>query len=212
MTLARRAFANMFMKKLQTILTLLAVAVCCAMMLSACGDDEKDKKSKDKKAISSAPGLKKRFLQLNDTLIQLDRESDIQKQKIASARAELQAIHDMLATEKLEQLGLEELSTTAVAVVPASKREARKASEADKENARDGVFGTLTILLFALFAIVYIGKLWKDRDYAPSTVPQYGPSDSMAGEPASSTVYEYPNPGDNPPPPGTDTTATPPLG
>jgi hypothetical protein len=201
----------MFMKKFRLILSLLAVGICCATLLCACGDDEKEKKAKDKKALNAAPGLKKRFIQLDNTLTQLDRESDIQKQKIASARAELQSIHDMLAQGKLEQLGLEEFSTTAVSVVPVSTRESRKANPAEKEEAQNKALGVVSVVLFTLFLIVYFGKLWKDRDYAPSHAPEYGPGDASTGSTASSAVYEYPSTGDNPPA-GTDTTATPPLG
>ena len=168
-------------------LAVLGAIVLCTAILNGCGGDRHDKKDKEKRsALGAEPGLKQRFVQLGSTLDQLERESNIQKQKISSAKNELQAIHDMLAQSKMEELGLAEFATTGVAVVPAYTPKTVTSDVDHKEAARNSVFGTLTIIFFGLFTIVYLGKLWKDREYAPSTVAK------PASDPVASSSYYTP--------------------
>lgn len=197
------------MKQWMKTLLLLAVMAGGLALLSACGgDNEKNAKKEDKQAaLSSAPGIKKRFNQLNGTLKNLEDGLEIQRKQIASARAELQALRETLSQQKLEELGAEEFATTSVVVAQAvAPRTSAKATQAEKEAATDGVFRTLVILLFALFAIVFLAKLWRDRDYAPASTAEYTRADSADAAPAQSSYFNAGTPDHGP----TDSTSTPP--
>jgi multidrug resistance efflux pump len=181
---------------------LAAILAGCMLLLTACGDN-KDKKDEDKKnAIASTPGIKKRFNQLNGTLKNLEDGLEIQRKQIASAQAELDALRQTLGQQKLSEIGAEEFATTSVVVASSNGKVAKriKDEDKDKEKATDRVFSTLVIVLFLLFAIVYLAKLWRDREYAPTTSPEYS---------AGGTDRYYSREDDTPP---GDTTATPPLG
>src|SRR5690348_643296 len=63
------------------------------LLFAGCGDDQeaarKAEKERSKSALNKLAGLKMRFQQLDATLSQLESESDIQKQKVSAAKAEL---------------------------------------------------------------------------------------------------------------------------
>jgi hypothetical protein len=176
------------------------------LVLTGCGDDgDRKKKNKDTDR-KSAPGLGLRFTQVHAQLDALEREAELQKKHIAAARAELQAIQNVLANTKLDDISAADLLTTGVAGVPAAERPAKvKQTEDEKDDATNRVFKTLAILLFLLFAVVYIGKLWRDREYAPATPESYTSTDAAD---AGGTYYKTPSPepgsapGDATPPTG----------
>lgn len=179
-------------------------------LLAGCSSDDHAKEIKKEKSKNSTPGLKLRFAQLNATLNQLEQETEIQKKHVASARAELQAIQDLLSKGRLEDIALAEFVTTAVVIAPVSVHDRKLASsDEEKESATDNVFRTLVIVLFALFAIVYLAKLWRDRDYAPSTPEDYTRADAA---PAGTGGTYYTSPADQASAGGQDeSTSTPPL-
>lgn len=169
------------------IFALLLTAAAFALLLPGCGDKDKEKKRQDS-ALEKTAGLKKRFTQLSTTLDQLERETEIQKQKIGAARSELQAIRDMLANTRPKDLALAELATTGVVRVveaePIVAHSEATVSEEEKDAAQDSVFRTLVILLFLIGSAVFIGKLWMDRDKAASRSSAYGrpPEEPRSGQ------------------------------
>jgi multidrug resistance efflux pump len=190
------------MKFLKFWTSLAAVLLGCLLLLPACSGG-KDKKDADKtSAIASTPGIKKRFNQLNGSLKSLEDGLEIQRKQIASAKAELEALRETLGQSKLSEIGADEFATTSVVVAQSGNKIAKRNKEAaqDKEKASDRVFKTLFIVLFLLFASVYLTKLWRDREYAPTTAPEYS---------AGGSDHYYSREGDTPP---TDTASTPPLG
>lgn len=146
----------------------LLIATCLSVfLLSACGDKKED----DKSALNKAPGLKKRLAQLDNTLDQLERETQIQQQRIKAAKNEVDLLREMFTRGRQSQFMFDEASTaTVISLTPMGMPESsqKAPSEGDRESARDRFFETLVILLFGLFAGVYLIKLYRDRANAPS--------------------------------------------
>lgn len=151
-----------------------ALLSACSLLIlvTGCGEDKKDQEAKS--ALNKMPGLKKRLNQLDNTLDQMERETDIQRQRIRAAKEEVDLLRKMFARGRTADFTFDAVSSGALVSVISAPQPVveRDTGEEDREDARDSFFRALVILLFGLFSGVYLIKLYRDRSNAPDRTDQ----------------------------------------
>lgn len=149
-------------------------------------EDDEFAVSKAEKRISV---LQARFENLNETLDQLERDNDLQKQRIKTARGEVNSIYRQLRNLNLKGYTMDNISTSAYHLQRLNRSETRNAeaeqkrevkkTEAKEEKRERKATTTLAILLSLATIIILVLVYLKQRGNRPSGTyyPYYEPKE-----------------------------------
>ena len=174
------------------------------LCLAACGDD-RDKKDNDddsrrdkaRAVVGRVQALNARLNQLEDTLDQLDQETQIQRNRISAAKGDLAVIRETIAAAEGRAARYLDDDSTEAAILRHSRSDRRDSEEREREReeAENRTMSTVLLLAFLAVVIIFGGKLWRDRARATDGM------DVSEGV-ASHGGYTYPTPPSAEPAPG----------
>lgn len=181
------------MKKGIVSLSWLAIAALSFALVACGGSDEKKKDSNDRKekarvVASKVSALQARIDQLEDTLEQLDRETEIQQNRISAAKGDLAVIRETIDAAEAQTAHYLDRASSQTAIarkIRDSRREDDRKQE--REEAENSTLSTVLLLCFLAIVIIFGGKLWRDRSRATEGMDV---SEGMAS--GSGASYTYP--------------------
>lgn len=191
------------------------VAIAALTVLSGCGKSEeeeaREREERDRARLERVARFSGRVQQLEETLDLLDRDVDIQRGRIRTARADLEAIKENLKSYSRNPFPIPDITTaTASAFFDEDYRKENKRREEQAKDDENRAISTLLLLAFIAFFVVWFGKMWRDRKQSPETVddvrswesaPAAPPSPHASAESAgagSGSTYTYPSAGATP--------------
>ena len=169
-----------------------------AILLSGCGrdkDPEKAENNDKKPAYERVVILKQRFLQLENSLDEMERDLKIQEKRIDSTRDMAKAIKRSLLKGNLKGYSIDTISTDPMVLAAMASQQQKNKDEQkkhdEKEASDDTVINILLIAVFVIFLVMIFFVALKERNKATPfdtfTQPAYPPAAEEADEESVST-------------------------